>query len=393
MNETAAELSAAVLSFLRHRLSATLDASLSVGSRMWSVIMERFCRWAIVLIVLATLLAPASRTSAFAQSDTLTCDDFTSQDAAQIVLDEDDTYAGTLDEDGDGEACPELPARASDNDLELFIGYPRVTFEDEHSEADDLDGAEDFAIGDVYTGIDGYDSIGVYWDEDFAAHIVVQLEDELSEDDAYDAALMFLPETTDVESRAEELSGGELLYTGHDDDLEDVFDDDIYDAYEVGGEPGDVRIILVPGDEDYAVLDIAIGLGEEYAGGSGEEPSGDVDEYLASVRESTDVLLDEVDTFNDLYVNGEDLSDEDIDTLVDILFRWSTVSEESDALTAPDEYEEIQATFEDATAAFESVSEVFADGAGADTEEGLANFETAEELINEVDALLTDEGV
>jgi hypothetical protein len=353
--------------------------------------MERFRGWAILLIALATLLAPASRTPAFAQSGTLTCDDFTSQDAAQIVLDEDDTYAGTLDEDGDGEACPDLPARESDNDLELFIGYPRVTFEDEHGEADDLDGAEDFAIGDMYTGIGGYDSIGVYWDEDFAAHIVVHLEDELSEDDAYDAALTFLPDTADVETRAEELAGGELLYTGHDDDLEDVFDDEIYEAYEVGGEPGDVRIILVPGDEDFAVLDIAIGLGEEYA--SGTELSGDADEYLASVRESTDVLLDEVDTFRELYVESENPSDEDVDILVGVLVHWETVSAEADALTAPDGYEEIQETFEDATAAFESVSEVFAEGAGADVEEGLANFEIAGELINEVDALLTDEGV
>jgi hypothetical protein len=361
-------------------------------------------RVAVVLFVIATMLSPHARGTVLAQADELTCDDFTNQDAAQIVLELDERFEDALDEDGDGEACPDLPERdangSSSDEVILGIGYSRALFEDENGGPSDDSGADEFETGEEYTGIGDYDAINIFWVDDFAAHIVVTLEDELSEDDAYDAALTFLPSTADVETRAEELDGGELLYTGHADDIETIFDEEVYEEFGVGGEPGDVRVILVPGENDFAVLDIAIGLGEEFAGGPGtttdpdpgEDPSGEAEEYLATVRESTDQLLDEVATFNDLFLGGTQLSDAEIDILVEILVHWATVSTESDAVTPPDGYEEIQETFEDATASLEQVSAVFAEGENADFEEGIAHFEDAEVLLNELDDLLTAEG-
>ncbi|MEJ7838887.1 MAG: hypothetical protein WKF81_08725 [Thermomicrobiales bacterium] len=107
--------------------------------------MRRFLRLVIVLLMLATLQISALQLPALAQPDDLDCDDFTNQDAAQIVLDADDSYADALDEDGDGEACPDLPPRDDDSEVEfeLTLGYPRVTFEEEFGEATDVDDAEE----------------------------------------------------------------------------------------------------------------------------------------------------------------------------------------------------------------------------------------------------------
>jgi hypothetical protein len=370
--------------------------------------MSRTRRLAAILFVIAALLAPAGHATVLAQADEITCDDFTNRDAAQIVLELDDRFEDALDEDGDGEACPDLPEResggSSGEEVVLGIGFTRALFEDEHGEPADARDANEFDTGEEYTGVGEYDAINIFWVDDFAAHIIVTLGDGLSEDDAYDEALKFLPTTADVETRAEELDGGELLYTGKAEDIETIFDADVYEEFEVGGEPGDVRVILIPGDDGIATLDVAIGLGEEFGGGTGttsdpdpteesDDPSGEAAEYLQSVRESTDQLLDEVATFNDLFFGGTQLSDADIDILVEILVHWSTVSTEADALAAPDGFEEIQTTFEDVTSELEEVSAIFAEGEDADFEAAAEHFEEAETSLNDLDELLTEEGV
>lgn len=344
--------------------------------------------------ILLAMMSPISAVRAVAQSDDLTCDDFTNQDAAQIVLEASDEFADALDEDDDGEACPDLPPRedGAGSEFELTLGYPRVTFEDLFGEATDASDAEEYAVGDVYDDVSGFRSISVYWDEDFAAHIVVELEDELAEDDAYYLALQFLPESTDLDTDADELEEGELLFAGVSDELEDFFDADIYEAYEVGGDPGDIRVILIPGDDDIAVLDIGIGTGDEYAaGGTATEPDDDADAYLESVRESTDILIDEVDTFTSLFAKSE-LTDDDLDRLIEILQNWESVSDLSSELTAPDGYEEIQTTFDDATAALENVTAEFSVSDDIDVEAAIEFLTEAEVLLTDLDDLLADEG-
>jgi exonuclease VII small subunit len=370
--------------------------------------MRRTRRLAVILFAIAALLAPAGSATALAQADEITCDDFTNQDAAQIVLELDDRFEDALDEDSNGEACPDLPARdvngSSGEEVVLGIGFTRALFEDEHGEPADDRGADDFDTGEEYTGVGEYDAINIFWVDDFAAHIVVPLKDELTEPDAFNEAMNFLPSTAEVEESAEVLDDNELLYAGRAEDIETIFDEEVYKEFGVGGEPGDVRIILIPGEQNVAMLDIAIGLGEEFGGGTGTtgdpdpteetgDPSGEAAEYLDAVRKSTDQLLDEAGTFNDLFLGGTQLSDADIDILVEILMHWSTVSMEAEALTAPDGYEEIQSTFEDATVELEQVSAIFAEGEDADFEAAIGHFEEAEALLDDLDELLTEESV
>src|SRR5512134_1747376 len=58
-----------------------------------------------LLLVLGPLSALAAPAGLFAQDDSITCDDFNRQEAAQALLDADDAYAAALDPDGNGVAC------------------------------------------------------------------------------------------------------------------------------------------------------------------------------------------------------------------------------------------------------------------------------------------------
>ncbi len=70
-----------------------------------------FSRLAVLFCTMLALMAPAAGAS-LAQA-TVTCDNFTSQAAAQLSLNDDN--ADALDSDGDGVACESLPDSASSN--------------------------------------------------------------------------------------------------------------------------------------------------------------------------------------------------------------------------------------------------------------------------------------
>lgn len=367
-------------------------------------------RVSVVLVMLFAFISPLASMSASAQADELTCDDFTNQDAAQIVVELDETLEDALEVDADGLACPDLPARDASGgpdaaDVELAIGTDIADFEEVIGDPDDDADADDFAVGTVYPGYGDYDSVSVFWLNDTAAHIQVELSEELDESDALDEALTFLPTTAELdEASGEELDSGETLFTGVSDEVADLFTAADYEEYEVGGDPGDVRVILIPGTADFAVIDIAIGLGEEYVSGGGtdpdpdptEESSGDADEYLATVRESTDQMTQDLTDFTELLANADSLTDADIDDLLAILNRWIALEAEAAALTAPDGLEEIQSTYEDAAAALADVSLNFSsfiteeDDAALD--QAFESLAEATSLVAELDKLLTDEG-
>jgi hypothetical protein len=360
--------------------------------------------------LLASLSPVVALNASAAQSDTLTCDDFTNQDAAQIVLDLDDTYEDTLDEDGDGEACPDLPARdesggGDDVDVELAIGTDVSDFEDAVGDPDDDADADDFTIGTVYDGFGDFDSVAVFWLNDTAAHIQVQLADELPEDDAYDLALDLLPADADADTQADELEGGELLYAGTSNDIADIFTDADYEDYEVGGEAGDVRIILIPGESDIATIDVAIGAGDEFVSTGGADPSGDstddpdadAEEYLQTVRDSADQMLTDITDFTTLLTSGEELTDAQLTQIQDILDRWATAEDEAKALDAPADYQDIQDTYEDAATALTDASTnitIYINEQDDDAlSQGFDSLTEALTLTTELDALLTDAGV
>src|SRR5918992_2529819 len=59
-----------------------------------------------LLMMLGPLVAAVAPAPAFAQAE-ITCEDFVRQEAAQALLDADESYADALDPDGDGVACNE----------------------------------------------------------------------------------------------------------------------------------------------------------------------------------------------------------------------------------------------------------------------------------------------
>ena len=412
------------------------------------MIATRFRRISVILLFLFASLSPVMAFNASAQGDDeLTCDDFTNQDAAQIVLDLDDFYEDTLDPDGDGEACPDLPARddngggGGSSDLSIFdtglvLGSDIDDFEDEVGDpADDFD-ADDFTIGTIYDGGDDYESVSIYWLDGIAAHIQIELPEELDEDDAYDFALDLLPEDADLDTRGDELDEGELIFAGESDILADTFFDEDYDDNGVGGAPGDLRVILIPGSSDFAVIDVAIGLGDEYTGSGGSsdglddgsddgsdddiddstddgtddvddstddgsDDGGDLDadaqDYLEAVRDGSDQMLSDITDFATLLSNASNLSDTELDQLIDILDRWAGLEEEAASLDVPAGYEEIQQTYEDAAAALTDVSvnitAFIVDGDDAALDDAFDSLTEATTLLADLNILLSAEGV
>lgn len=378
-------------------------------------------RVAVAVVMLCALLGPVAAHSAAAQADTLTCDDFTNQDAAQIVLDLDDSFEETLDEDGDGEACPDLPARDDDNnggngsdaDLELLLGSDQADVEDVLGEPEDDADADDFTIGTEYAGVGDFDTINIFWINDTAAHIHAELSEELVLDDAYDLALGFLPSDVDAETEGDLLDDDAALFLGESDEVADLFVEEDYEDNEVGGAPGDVRIILIPGDEDIAAIDVAIGTGDEYvpAGGNGDDPDpdpteepteeaggdADAEEYLETVRDSHTAMVADLATFLDLIARADSWTDADVTEFTDILIRWATLESEAAALEVPEGFEDVQAAYEDAATALFNASVNFTTGLTesdqAALEAGFEDLTTASTALDELDTLLTDAGV
>jgi hypothetical protein len=367
-------------------------------------------RIAAVFLMLCAVLSPLSVTSAFAQSDTLTCDDFTNQDAAQIVLDFDDEFADALDEDGDGEACPDLPAASgsssgSNGDVELVIGGDIDEIEEGLGAPEDDADEDDFSIGTEYAGFGDFETVNIFWLNDTAAHISVELADQIALDDAFDLAVEMFPSDVVAEEDSETLDDGSVLHLGESDEVADLFTDADYEEFEVGGSAGDVRIILVPGQEGITQIDVAIGVGDEFEGagnsgsnsGSTDDPvDADAEEYLAAVRDAQTQMEEDILAFTDLIANAATWTDADIDDLVDILTRWSALEADAAALDVPDGMEDIHATYEDAAAALADVAlnltAFLTENDEAALDQAFASLGEASALISELDVLLTDAG-
>jgi hypothetical protein len=357
--------------------------------------------------MLCAFLSPLSVSHAGAQADTLTCDDFTNQDAAQIVADLDNDFAEVLDEDGDGEACPDLPARednggGSSADVELLLGTDIDDFEEAAGVPEDDADEDDFSIGTEYAGFGDFDSVHVFWLNDTAAHITVELSEELELEEALAVALELAPSDIVPDTEGEDLEGGEFLFGGESDEVAELFTDADYEEFEVGGQPGDVRVILIPGDEGVAAIDVAIGTGDEFVstggggGGTDDPVDADVEEYLATVRDAQIQMSNDIIDFSELIANAANWSDADITNLTDILVRWGTIESEASALEVPDGMEDIQAAYEDAAT---SLGEVSVNLTAFITEEddaaldvAFASLGEAAEHLTTLDTLLTDAG-
>ncbi len=339
---------------------------------------------------------------------------------------EDEETPTVEDEQTPTEVDQETPA--TDDALFGVLGGTRVDFEDEFgTPVDDAD-ASDFALGEVYKDIRGYDSIIVFWDDDVALHIQLNAKTGWSETKSLSTAGQFLPTDVELDSNATELDGGELLYTGSSEALSQEVSRSTYRSYNVGGTAGDLRVILIPGNDDtFATVDVAIGAGDEFAGGSAqptEEPTAtarktpratevpaktprateesktpktggttNADEYLTNIRTEVDARQKEVDRFYEIIGLGADATDADFDDLTDILVSWSALP----AYDAPSGFEDIDDAYtslsENLSSASANIIVYFGDTTDQDSlDQAVASLKTADTLLTDLDEMLTTEG-
>ncbi|MGI8404365.1 MAG: hypothetical protein ACR2OE_06300 [Thermomicrobiales bacterium] len=323
-------------------------------------------------------------------------------------------------------AATNKPCTSSSDALLGVLGGNRADFEDEFgAPADDADAA-DFAIGEIYTDIHGYDSINVFWDNDVALHIQLNANTGWTETKALSTANEFLPSDVQLDSKATELDGGELLYAGSSEALGGEISRSTYRSYKVGGTAGDLRVILIPGDKDtFAKVDIAIGAGDEFGGGSSvptkeatAEPTaksktlprateapvktptskkkgGTVapDEYLTNIRSEVDTRQKEMDRFVEIIGLGAAATDADITDLTDILVSWSALP----AYDAPSGYAEIDDAYtslsENLASAATNLIVYFGDTTDTTSlDTASASLTTARTLLSDLDTLLKNEG-
>lgn len=367
-------------------------------------------RWAVLVVMLMGLVAPTLSATASAAPGSL--------GRASSSLAGVDALLAQADD--------KKQSDSGDDALVGVLGGTRADFEDEFgTPADDRD-ASDFATGEIYEDIRGFDTIQVYWSEDdIALHIILNASRDWTESRALSQAEDFLPTDVDLDTEPEELDGGELLYLGSSDALAGVTDRTLYRDLEVGGRPGDLRVILIPGDGDnFATVDIAIGQGDEFGGSTTTttkttkttretpEPTkesktgkksttttkgstADADQYLADVRDQVDTRQEELGRVIEILSLGSDITDADITELTTIITGWAEPTD----LTAPDGYEEIADAYSAMNDDFLNASVSFVTWL-SDTEANASSLDdfisyltSAQTDITTLDSLLTDEGV
>ncbi len=329
----------------------------------------------VTLCLLAQVLAAAVagygagiRTAA---AQEISCADFTNPDAAQALLEADDSFAEALDPDGDGDACTEddlaaLEAQADDptaiDELTTRFGSSRADFEDEYGDpTSDEDDA--WPTGAEYE-IDGFREVTVFYHQDYAAYITLTAErrSPFSQSEAEEIALDFLPDDFEQGDQPEDTEDGDLIIPGHSDALEDRFGAGTYKRYGADGEPGDVFFILrLDADNDVSAIEIGLGL-EEQTGPVTEEEAPEptaepeeeedptpepeeeealsADEYVATVTGEVETLLTSIDDFFALIADPDFGDDASIDSLSTILTQWAGASSTATALTPPEGFED-----------------------------------------------------
>jgi hypothetical protein len=320
-------------------------------------------------------LVPA--TDAAAQE--ITCDDFNDPEAAQALLDADNSFEDALDPDGDGDACTEddlaaLEEAANDptiDELDGRLGGERAGIEEEFGEQTN-DEDEPWPVGAEYD-VDGFRRVSIFYHRDYAAYVILTAErrSPFTQSEAEEIAVDFLPEDFEQGDQPVETEDGDLLIPGHSEAMERRFGEGTYARYGAEGEQGDVHFILrLDADNDVSSIEIGLGLAEqtgpedegeesdeeepteEAAPAEDEEPTPeqedepeeeqavDAGEYVATVRGEVETLLDSIDEFFALIGDPDFGSDESIDQLSVILAQWAGASSTASGLTPPEGFED-----------------------------------------------------
>lgn len=292
--------------------------------------------WLAVLLLLG-VLPPVRGEIALAQS--VTCDDFTSQRAAQAVLEADPDTASELDPDGDEIACNHEEEPASED-----------SSEDEESTGDsavDIVTLVTERVEEIEASFDAYDDLASQYTEARRSQrdeIAAEMEPIATAWTGYAEELPdleFPPEAEDLEEAYGEFTAlvaaaGEAWLELDADDLEgdrgfDEFEE-AYAAAKDGLEP--VQSALESTGEDTPA----------------SEPEGDLDAWVASVQSELDAFMEESDRFNDIlrsYTNASESEQDDmIDEVFEIMAHWQEYADRAEELgPAPAGGEDLEAAY------------------------------------------------
>jgi hypothetical protein len=151
--------------------------------------------------------------------------------------------------------------------------------------------------------------------------------------------------------------------------METRFGESTYNRYGAEGELGDVHFILrFDSDNDVSAIEIGIGAEEQTGPPDDEEEeveadpteeaepeeeedptpepedeeevAVDADEYVTTVRDDVETLLDSIDEFFTIIGDADFGSDESIDQLSGILTQWAAASSTATSLTPPEGFED-----------------------------------------------------
>lgn len=291
------------------------------------------------------------------------------------------------------------------------LGGSQANFEAKYGAPTDKSGAKDFATGVEYA-VSGYKSVFVYWHKGFSAHIVLNARDGWPEKKAIDIANRFLP--TDVHDAGDpvKLSDGSVLIPGRSATLAKRFSAATYKDLGVGGEQGDLRVVLIPNASGEAVgtVDIAIGIGKELKSTPVETPASSTPTptakkkstgeaaYLKAVRKNVDALQKSLDDFTAILqrANAGTSQDSDQTDLAAILINWQSAPDDAAALTPPSGFEDLQTAYESAAKDLSGASsDMIKYSSTSDDsllDSAIAKLTSAKTELQQADQMLTDAG-
>ena len=331
-----------------------------------------------MLLFLIGFLSPVALTGAGAQD--LTCDDFTSERAAQAVLDADPDMEETLDPDGDGIACNHEEDASDDGAAD---DEEDAAADEEATEAaDEEDATDDSGSGDADAYLEDVADTASAWSDSLEEILDIDplradvTDDEVETINDILTAFADAPSTAadfeapegleDVQSAFEDLADGYAEYSdavvawsqtdpGSDEETEaaaaaeeaideiDSLNDSLLTAIEDAGGSADGGSDATDDGSDSA------DDGSDDESDSTDGGSAEGDEYLADTQELVDEWADSYDTWVELDMvnNYPDFTDADWDTVNEIIALWSVAPDDVSSFDAPEGYEDVQAALED----------------------------------------------
>jgi uncharacterized protein YukE len=406
------------------------------------------CRLGVILLFLLGMVGPVAATGAGATAQAVSCDDFRTREEAQEALEDDPDTAETLDEDGDGIACEDLPTEAettSDEgvkpeDVQLPGDDDGATEEataeddeptEEATEEPTEEATEEATAEDDASGGDVDEYLAIIQDEVDGLQESVDRFNEINEiaagGDATDAELQDLAdEANEIAATWAEYPdvAAEITATAPED-VEEI-NTAYQDLAETTGQAGEDWAAYWETEKDSPEEDEARDTFNETFStmqdqldelnllleGSGnatpeatEASSEDGDAYIATIQDEVDTLQTSLDDFSAaIEVAGDDASsnterDDAIDELNGIAEDWSAYPDVAAEITAPDGFEEIDAAYQDLAAEVGEMGDnwtLFWEAEVDSPEEDEAreafdeNFENVQTQIDDLNTLLED---